>query len=72
MLTAACPDAVRLLVDTMQDENVKRDLRVDCANTIIERVLGKAAQPIIADPPTNEEHMTLKEMLEAARDLMQS
>lgn len=72
MLTAACPDAVRLLIDTMGDPSVKRDLRIDCANTIIERVLGKAAQPIITDTPTIEEHMTLKEMMEAARELIQS
>lgn len=46
MLQAAAPDAVQLLIDTMQDETEKTDLRVRCAETILERVYGKNPQPI--------------------------
>ena len=46
MLKAATKDAVQLLIDTMNDEAVRRELRIDCCKTIIERVYGKAAQPI--------------------------
>ena len=71
MLTAACPDAVRLLIDTMGDPSVKRDLRIDCANTIIERVLGKAAQPILAEVHRAEAGATLSEMMASLWDLME-
>lgn len=46
MLQAAAPDAVQLLIDTMQDETEKTGLRVRCAETILERVYGKNPQPI--------------------------
>lgn len=46
MLKAAAPEAVKLLIDTMQNDCVKIDLRLDCARTILDRVYGKAAQPI--------------------------
>lgn len=41
-----CPDAAQFLVDTMNDENVKIDTRVKCAETIVERVLGKPQQTV--------------------------
>ena len=46
MLLAATPDATQLLIDTMRDEEAALNLRLDCANKIIERVYGKAAQPL--------------------------
>ncbi len=49
MLKAAAPDAVQLLIDTMLDENAKQDLRLKCAESVLERVYGKAAQPIEGD-----------------------
>ena len=45
-LLAASPDAVKLLVDTMNDKGAELKLRLDCANRIIERVYGKPTQPI--------------------------
>lgn len=45
----ATPDAARFLIETMRDENVRFETRVDCANKIIERVYGKPNQPIDAD-----------------------
>lgn len=49
MLKAAAPDAVALLLRVMQDEDVKLDLRLRCAETVCDRVYGKASQPIVAD-----------------------
>ena len=49
MLKAACPDAVALLVKTMADEKAKPELRVQCANTIIDRVYGKPQQAVEVD-----------------------
>lgn len=46
MLKAAVPDAAQLLIDTMMDTETKQELRIKCAETIIERVYGKATQPI--------------------------
>lgn len=46
MLKAAAPEAVKLLTETMKDEKVKTDLRIRCAETIMDRVYGKAVQPI--------------------------
>lgn len=46
MLKAAAPEAVKLLTDTMHDPKAKIDLRVKCAETVLDRVYGKATQPI--------------------------
>lgn len=46
MLQAAAPDAVALLIRTMQNSEEKSELRVRCAETILERVYGKNPQPI--------------------------
>lgn len=46
MLRAASAEAVQLLIDTMRDTDTRRELRVSCAETIIDRVYGKATQPI--------------------------
>lgn len=46
MLKASTPDAIKLMIDTMNDESVKIDLRIDIAKDITNRVLGKAAQPL--------------------------
>ena len=46
MLKAAAPDAVKLLTETMNNPNVRADLRIRCAETVMDRVYGKAVQPI--------------------------
>lgn len=46
MLRAAAPDAVALLLNVMQDSSVKLDLRTKCAESVMDRVYGKASQPI--------------------------
>ena len=49
MLSDAAPDAVNLLIEVMKDAGKEDKLRVQCAETIIERVYGKNPQPIITD-----------------------
>lgn len=49
MFTEAVPEAVNLLISVMKDEGKEDKLRVQCAETIIERVYGKNPQPIITD-----------------------
>lgn len=46
MLRAATVDAARLLIDTMQNKDAKLELRLECCKTIMDRVYGKASQPI--------------------------
>lgn len=49
MLKAAAPEAARFLIETMHNEAVKDELRIKCAETVLERVYGKATQPIEGD-----------------------
>ena len=46
MLKAATPAAVKLLVDTLNNPEEKTETRVKCAETVLDRVYGKANQPI--------------------------
>lgn len=46
MLKAATPAAVKLLVDTLNNENERTETRVKCAEAVLDRVYGKANQPI--------------------------
>jgi len=70
MFNGACPDAVKLLITTMNDENVKPELRVDCAKTIINRVMGKELQPIQADVFKAEQPLTLDECFAIAEEVL--
>ncbi len=45
-LKVATPAAAKLLVETMNNENLKIDVRLDAAKNIIDRVYGKSMQPI--------------------------
>jgi len=49
LLKARSVDAVNFIVSTMQDEKAKQDLRVKCAEIIIERAYGKATQIVDVD-----------------------
>lgn len=46
MLKAAAPQAAALLIDTVNNPEAKMDLRIRCAETVMDRVYGKAVQPI--------------------------
>ena len=49
MFKVATKDAAKLLIDTMKNENEKIEMRIRCAETIMDRVYGKATQPIESD-----------------------
>ena len=53
MLKSATVPAIQLLVDTMNDDNTKPDLRVRCAEILLDRTLGKATQPIETNIPVS-------------------
>ena len=59
MLKRAAPDAVRLLIETISNESTTMNHRLDAAKEILNRVYGKAAQPIDGELDT-----TLKIVLE--------
>jgi hypothetical protein len=46
MLKAAAPQAAALLIETVNNPEIKMDLRIRCAETLMDRVYGKAVQPI--------------------------
>lgn len=46
IMKAAAPDAARLLTEWAMDEKLRADLRIRCAETVMDRVYGKASQPI--------------------------
>ena len=46
MLQAATEDAAKLLIQTIHDENAKLETRLDCAKAVMDRVYGKATQPL--------------------------
>lgn len=49
MLKAATVDAARLLVDTVNDEHAKLDLRIRCCEIVMDRVYGKPQQAVQLD-----------------------
>lgn len=46
ILKAAAPDAARLMVKMMNDPNIQPKLRMQAAEVVMDRVYGKATQPI--------------------------
>ena len=49
MFEAATPDAIRLLVETVNDDAVGVSTRVKCAEIILDRSLGKPQQAVSID-----------------------
>lgn len=70
MLLPLGKKAVTALQNVLDDPEAKAADKLRAAEIVMDRLLGKAAQPIIADVPTPEEHMTLSEMMQAARELV--
>lgn len=46
MFKAATPAAAKLLIKTIDDEDAPLAMRMDAAKTVLDRVYGKATQPI--------------------------
>ena len=49
MLRAAVAPSIKLLIDTVNNKNARLDLRIKSAETIIDRVYGRAVQPLALD-----------------------
>ena len=49
MLRAATEDAARLLVDTINDETARLELRIKCCEIVLDRVYGKPRQALEVD-----------------------
>lgn len=54
LLTEACPEAVQTVIGIMRDKEAPPRVRVECAQTIIERVYGKAVQPMELSGPEGD------------------
>jgi hypothetical protein len=67
MLKASSLDAARLLVETINNPQAKPELRVRCAETVLDRVYGKAVQPLDGTATDNRIQISLDD---AARELM--
>ena len=46
MLLAATPDAAQTVIDLMRDVEAPPKVRAECAQVVLDRVLGKAVQPL--------------------------
>ncbi len=49
MLSAATPDACKLLCDTIKDESANLKLRIKCCEIVLDRVYGKSVQSVDLD-----------------------
>lgn len=70
MLREALPGAVQVVIDVLNDPEAKPAERLTAAKIILDRVLGKATQPIVADVHKEEEPVTLQQMMARVRELM--
>jgi len=52
MLKAATIPAVQLLINTMNNDAIKHELRIRCAELLLDRALGKAQQVVEASVTT--------------------
>ena len=49
MLSAATPDACRLLCRTINDDEAKLELRIKCSEIVLDRVYGRPQQAVEVD-----------------------
>ena len=62
--------AVAALTKILDDPDAKDSDKLRAAEIVLERLLGKAAQPIIAELHQTDEPMTLQQMMARARELI--
>lgn len=62
--------AVSALQAILDDPEAKQGDKLRAAEIVLDRLLGKAAQPIVADVHQEEEPVTLAEMMARARELL--
>lgn len=70
MLRRSMPEAVRAVVEVLNNPEAKVSERLTAATIILDRVLGKAAQPIVAEITQPEQTLSLSEKLARLRMLL--
>ena len=66
------PDALDTLQQLIDDETAKPETRLRAAEIVLDRNLGRAVTPIMAEVVSDRKDMTLSEMIAAAKDLFSS
>lgn len=72
ILLAGGPDAARFMLDLLHDENARTVDRLRAAEYILDRLLGKAMQPIVAQEVTEDKPLTLDECFQIAQEILEA
>ena len=70
MLLPLGEKSVNALKSVLESETAKDADKLRAAEIVMDRLLGKATQPIVADVHTEEKPVTLAEMMTRARELL--
>lgn len=70
MLLPLGDKAVKALIAVLDDPDAKHADKLRAAEIVMDRLLGKAALPIVADVHREEQPVTLSEMMARARELI--
>lgn len=68
-LVSMLPGALDTLQQLINDESAKPEVRIRAAEIVLDRNLGRAVTPIMAEVVSGKPEMTLSEMIAAAKDL---
>lgn len=68
-LVSMLPGALDTLQQLIDDETAKPETRLRAAEIVLDRNLGRAVVPIMAEVVSDKKDMTLSEMIAAAKDL---
>lgn len=68
-LISMLPAALDTLQQLINDEDAKPEVRIRAAEIVLDRNLGRAVTPIMAEVVSDKKDMTLSEMIAAAKDL---
>lgn len=68
-LVSMLPNALDTLQQLINDESAKPEVRIRAAEIVLDRNLGRAVTPIMAEVVSGKPEMTLSEMIAAAKDL---
>lgn len=68
-LISMLPSALDTLQQLLEDKEAKPEMRIRAAEIVLDRNLGRAVTPIMAEVVSDKKDMTLSEMIAAAKDL---
>lgn len=72
MLISMLPKALNVLQEIIDDPKAKQETKIRAAELVIDRNLGKAVTPVLAETVGKDSSLTLSEMIACARDLLES